>query len=247
MIFTAGRCAILAVLVAACTGAAHAQPVVRDPSVGASEQCIEITAALNRELASRRVEAFLAAANLYETGQCVERNDARALEFLAQAARGGSPQGVRRLARRFAWGQGVPQSYSNAGAWLAGKGASNEPLQPWDYSIGYAFAVLSEVLATVQYPTAALRATKEAAFVLEVDAVRPRQINLKPTAEDAAANAGLYAALATALNARVPEVVKALPSPDPALLVSARVAMPVALRLRGEGALDVLEDEPILR
>jgi len=243
----AGRRATWAVLMVACTGAAHAQPVVRDPTVGASEQCIEIIAALNRELASRRVEAFLAAANQYETGQCVQRNDARALEFLAQAARGGSAQGIRRLSRRFALGQGVPQSYSNAGAWLAGKGSSSEALQPWDYSIGYAFAVLSEVLATVKYPTSELRDVAEAAFVLEVDALRARQVSLRPTAEDAASRAAAYRALAAAVAERASEVVKALPSPDPALLVSARVAMPVALRWRGEGALDVLEDEPILK
>lgn len=187
------------------------------------------------------------ASNYFESGQCVERSDARALEFLAQAARGGSAVAVRRLSRRFALGQGVPQSYSNAGAWLSGKGASDEPLQPWDYSIGYAFAVLSEVLAHVQYPVSAMRGATEAAFVVEVDALRARQISLRPTAEDAAAKAELYAALTTALNARVPDVVKALASPDSKLLVRARVAIPVSLRFRGEGALDVLEDEPILR
>ena len=158
----------------------------------------------------------------------------------------GTPYAQGRMLKNLL-GQGVQQSYSNAGAWLAGKGASSEPLQPWDYSIGYAYAVLSEVLASVQYPAGALRGASEAAFVLEVDALRARQINLKPTAEGADGQTELYSTLAAAFNARLPDVVKALPSPDPKLLVNARVAMPVALRFKSAGAIDVLEDEPILR
>ena len=235
------------VLLGSAAGPAWGQAVKRDPAAAADARCTEVLAALNQDLAARRVEAFLVASNYYETGQCVERNPARSLEFLAQAARGGSPVGVRRLSRRFALGQGVGQSYSNAGAWLAGKGASNEPLQPWDYSIGYAFAVLSEVLASVVYPVSALLGPTEAAFVLEVNALRPSQINLKPTGDDAAGKTEFYAALSAALNVRAADVVKALALPDLKLLVNARVAMPVALRYKGEGALDVLEDEPILR
>lgn len=232
-----------------CIGAepAWAQAVRRDPAAPADQYCTEVLASLNRDLAARKAEAFLAASTFHETGQCVERSDVRSLEFLAQAARSGSAQGVRRLSRRFALGQGVPQSYSNAGAWLAGKGASNEPLQPWDYSIGYAYAVLSEVLATVRFPAGDLRGATEATFVIEVDALRARQINLKPTVEGASPQTELYAAMAAAFNARAPDVVKALPSPDPKLLVNARVAIPVALRFKGGGKIDVLEDEPILR
>lgn len=238
---------VAALLLCAAADLAWGQVVKRDPAAPADAYCNEVLASLNRDLAARKAEAFLAASTFYETGQCVGRSEARSLEFLAQAARSGSAQGVRRLSRRFALGQGVPQSYSNAGAWLAGKGASNEPLQAWDYSIGYAYAVLSEVLASVRYPAGDLRGASEAAFVLEVDAMRPRQINLKPTVEGADPRTELYAALAAAFNARAPEIVKALPPPDPKLLVNARVAMPVALRFKSGGAIDVLEDEPILR
>ena len=226
---------------------AWGQAIKRDPAAPADAYCNEVLASLNRDLTARKPEAFLAASTFFDTGQCVARSDARSLEFLAQAARTGSAQGVRRLARRFALGQGVPQSYSNAGAWLAGKGASNEPLQPWDYSIGYAYAVLSEVLASVRYPAGDLRGASDAAFVIEVDALRARQINLKPTVDGADPKTELYAALAAAFNARAPDVVKALPPPDPKLLVNARVAMPVSLRFKGGGTIDVLEDEPILR
>ena len=241
------KVAALIVLLGAAAEAAWGQAVKRDPAAAAEAKCTEMLAALNQGLAARRAEAFLVAANYHETGQCVERSDARALEFLAQAARGGSALGVRRLSRRFALGQGVPQSYSNAGAWLAGKGASDESLQPWDYSIGYAYAVLSEVLASVQYPAGALRGLTDASFVLEVDALRARQVSVKPTGDDAAGKTEFYATLSAALNARAPEVVKALAAPDPKLLVTARVAMPVALHFKGGGSLDVLEDEPILR
>lgn len=236
-----------ALLICCAAELAWGQAVKRDPAAPADAYCTEMLAALNLALAARKVDAFLAASNLFETGQCVGRSEARSLEFLAQAARSGSALGVRRMARRFALGQGVSQSYSNAGAWLAGKGGSNEPLQPWDYSIGYAYAVLSEVLALVQYPAGDRYGASEAAFVLEVNALRARQISLKPTVEGADLQAELYAALAAAFNARLPEVVKTLPSPEPKLLVNARVAMPVALRFKGGGAIDVLEDEPILR
>jgi TPR repeat protein len=237
----------VSLLLTAGAASASAQALQRDPAAAADAQCTELLNALNRELAGRRADAFLAAANLYESGQCVGRNETRAVEFLGQAARAGNALAVRRLSRRFALGQGVPQSYANAGAWMAGKGASNEPLQAWDYSIGYAFAVLSEVLATVQYPVSAMKAPVDAAFVLEVNAARGGQVTLKPTAADAASRGELYAALGNVLSARAAEVIKLLPRPDPSLLVNARVAMPMALRLRAEGALDVLEDEPILR
>lgn len=239
--------AVAALWVGIAASGASGQTVQRDPALAPSAQCVELLGALNRELAARQPEALFRASNLHESGQCVERSDARALEFLAQAARSGSASAVRRMSRRFALGQGVPQSYSNAGAWLAGKGASNEPLQPWDYSIGYAFAVLSEVLSGVQYPLGLMQPPLEASFVLEVDALRVRQLSLRPTADDAVARADLYAALAAAMNARVPDVLKALAPPDPKLLVNARVAMVVGLRYKREGALDVLEDEPILK
>jgi hypothetical protein len=237
----------VALLLCAVAELAWCQTVKRDLAVPEDAYCNEVLGSLNRDLTARKPEAFLAASTFYETGKCVGRSDARSLEFLAQAARSGSAQGVRRLARRFALGQGVPQSYSNAGAWLAGKGASDELLQPWDYSIGYAYAVLSEVLAVVKYPAGALRGATDAAFVLEVSALRARQISLKPTVDGSDTQTELYASITAAFNARLPDVVKALPSPDPKLLVNARVAMPVALRFKGDGGVDVLEDELILR
>ena len=57
----------------------------------------------------------------------------------------------------------------------------------------------------------------------------------------------MYAALQAAFDARLPEALKTLVPPDPKFLVRARVAVPVSVRLNDQAALDVLEDEPILR
>jgi hypothetical protein len=214
---------------------------------GADKTCELALDAMNRGLAERRVEAYLSAARFHESGYCVVRSDAKAAEYLGFAARAGSALGARRLARKYERGEGVPQSYASAGAWLTGKGASEEPLAPWDYSIGYAHAVLGEVLATTRLPVGAFRPGVEAAFVVEVDALRARQVNLRPTAQDEVAQRALYQALATAFNARVPDALKRLAPPDPKFLVRASVTVPMAVRLNDKNSLDVLEDEPILR
>jgi len=209
--------------------------------------CNELLEGINRGMADKKAEAFVAAANLHEAGRCAERNDVRAVELLGQAAKMGSAAAVRRMARRFALGHGVPQSYANAGAWLGGKGASEEPLQPWDYSIGYAYGVLSQVLAKAQFPAGELRQTIEARCVIEIDARHTGQVNLRPTADDAASHAKLYSALRVALNEPLVAVLASMVPPDPALLTAARVAVPLAIRYKGHGELDVLEDVPILR
>ena len=234
-----------ALLLACATSAALAQTPAPGPVPTAA--CASAVATLNRDLRDRKnVDALLAAASLHEAGHCVERSDAKAAEYLGQAARAGSAVGARRLARKFATGQGVPQSYANAGAWLDGKGVSNEALGAWDYSIGYAYAVLTELLARVHYPVDALAPQTEAAFVVEINALLARTLELRPTAPDAAARGPLYAAVQAAFAAALPTALAALPAPDPKLLVVARVTQPVSLRLDDRASLDVLVDEPLL-
>ena len=228
-------------------GPANAQSINRDVQANVSVECTALLEGVNRGMAERKPDAFVAAASFYESGRCVGRSDPRAVELLGQAARMGSGAGVRRLSRRFALGNGVPQSYANAGAWLTGKGATNEALQPWDYSIGYAYAVLSQVLSRVQFPAGELREASEASFVVEIDAQHPRQVNLRPTAANAASHPKVYGALRAALNEPLAAVLASLTPPDPALLTAARVAVPVSVRSKGDAALDVLEDTPILR
>jgi hypothetical protein len=243
-----GRSAIAGLMLACAAAGAQAQSSASAPSPPSAATCKATIEALNRGLIdSKRVEAYLSAARFHETGYCVERSEAKAADYLGHAARAGSAVGAQRLARKFARGQGVPQSYAMAGAWLTGKGAGKEPLTAWDYSIGYAYAVLSEVLATVRYPIDALKPVPEAAFVIEVDASLVRNIGLRPTAEDAATRGELYAALQAAFNDRLPEAIKTLAPPEPKFMVQARVAQPVSVRLNDKAALDVLEDEPILR
>lgn len=243
-----GCLGLIALAAAGAMSGAQAQGNESMPGLPSSALCKPQIEALNRGLLDKkRPEAFLAAARFHETGYCVERSEAKAAEYLGHAARAGSALGARRLAGKFARGKGVPQSYATAGAWLTGKGTTKEPLVAWDYSIGYAYAILGEVLATVRYPVAALKPAAEAAFVVEIDASLVRSISLRPTANDAAANADLYAALQAAFDARLPEALKTLVPPDPKFLVRARVAVPVSVRLNDQAALDVLEDEPILR
>lgn len=243
-----GRLGVIVLAAAFAASGAQAQGNESAPVPPSAALCKPQIEALNRGLLDKkRPEAFLAAARFHETGYCVERSEAKAAEYLGHAARAGSALGARRLAGKFARGKGVPQSYATAGAWLTGKGTTKEPLVAWDYSIGYAYAVLGEVLATVRYPVEALKPEAEAAFVVEIDASLMRSISLRPTAQDAATNAELYAALQAAFDARLPEALKALAPPEPKFLVRARVAVPVSVRLNDKAALDVLEDEPILR
>lgn len=238
---------VLVLLGAFSTGTAHGQSATRDLQPHVSVECNALLEGVNRGMAERKPEAFVAAASFYESGRCVGRNDTRAVELLGQAARLGSAAGVRRLSRRFALGNGVPQSYANAGAWLTGKGATTEALHAWDYSIGYAFAVLSEVLVRARLPAEELRQAREASFVVEVDAQYPRQVNLRPTADNAASHPRVYAALRAALNEPLAAVLASLAPTDPALLTAARVAVPVSVRYKSDAELDVLEDAPILR
>ena len=243
-----GRLTFAALAIACVTSGAHAQSNASTSNPPSAATCKATIEALNRGLLdTKRVEAFLAAARFHETGYCVQRSEAKAVEYLGHAARAGSALGARRLAGKFARGQGVPQSYATAGAWLAGKGTTKEPLVAWDYSIGYAYAVLSEVLATVRYPVEVLKPPIEAAFVVEIDALLVRNVGLRPTAEDAASRPELYAALQASFNDRLPEALKSLPPPESKFLVHASVAVPMSLRVSEKAALDVLEDEPILR
>jgi len=151
------------------------------------------------------------------------------------------------LAHRFGRGQGLPQSYANAGAWITGKGRSDEPLEPWDYSIGYAYTIVAEVLAGVRYPARAAGQPVEASFVVEIDAQRPTQVGVRMTGSPAEPLAGLDTALEQAFRDRLAVTLPWLARPDPKLVVAARVAVPVSIRYRTPTDLAVLEGEQLLR
>jgi hypothetical protein len=235
---------LVAVVLFASAVDAAAQAV---PSTDAASPCVAMLADLNAGLQQRRVEAMLAAAALHENGRCVAKDDAKAVQYLGEAAKAGSRLASTRLARRFGRGWGVPQSYANAGAWIAGKGASDERIDAWDYSVGYAGTVVTELLAAVRYPTPATGQPTELSFVIEVDALNPTRIAFRTTSEPAEGSAALAASLEAAFRARVTEVLTWLAPPDRRLIVPARVAVPVKLHYVSAQEVAAYEGDPILR
>jgi len=226
--------------------AAQSTPAAPGTPSAPIADCARLTADVEAGLAARRRDAFLAAAELYETGRCVARDDARAAQYLGEAARGGERGAMLRLARRFGTGRGVPQSYANAGAWLSGKGASDEAIEPWDYSVGYAYSVLGELLAALPYPPRAAGDADEQRFVIEVQALNAARPALRITSDGAGA-AALRERLQRAVAQRVDEALRTLPPANRKLLVQAGVAVPVTLRWRAADAVDAVEGEPLMR
>jgi hypothetical protein len=225
-------------LAQAASAGAAASPVV---------QCEKVLAELNAGLGKKQVEALLAAATLLELGRCVARDDAKAAEYLSDAARSGSRPAALRLARKFGRGAGMPQSYANAGAWVTGKGHSDERIEAWDYSIGYAYTVAAELLAVVQYPRPHAGQPSEVSFAVEIDAARPTRLTFRGTSTPAPGSAALLSAVQRAFDARLAEVVKWLPAPDPKWIVMARVTVPVSIRYDSPTSVAALEDDLILR
>jgi hypothetical protein len=217
------------------------------PSGDAARSCASVLADLNTGLQQRRAEAMLAAATLHEAGRCVAKDDAKAVQYLGEAARAGNRQAVVRLARRFGRGWGVPQSYANAGAWIAGKGASDDRIDAWDYSVGYAATVAKELLAAVRYPPQAPGQPSELSFVVEVDVSNPARIAFRTTSDPAEGSAALAAAIEAAFRGRVAEVLSGLAPPDARLIVPARVAIPVKLQYVSAKEVAAFEGDPILR
>jgi hypothetical protein len=222
-------------------------PRVLEPVWGARAECPAMIERLQRGFTERSAEAYLQAARLYELGECLPRSEPKAAEFLDQAARLGSALAARQLAVRFARGRGVPQSYLLAGAWLAGKGVSEEQLGPWDYSIGYAHAVASAVLDSVLWPVAAFGPKAEVWLVVEVNALNPRAVSLRLTGERTAAQETLRAQLAAAFDVAATRALGWLAPADPQWLVPAWVAVPLVVRMTEDRRVDLRDDEPVLR
>jgi hypothetical protein len=202
---------------------------------------------LNSALAKPRVEDLLAAGMQLESGECVKRNEVSASEFFAYAARLGSPEGMRRIAVLFGSGRGVPQSYANAGAWLAGKGASDESIEPWDYSVGYAFTLVATTLDQVRFPKQGWPIGLEVTLVVEASAQRPRSVEWQFTGGAPAQAEALRSALASAFDAAAAEAMGRLKPADPKYIVAARVAVPIAIRRYGDERFAVTLQDPVLR
>jgi len=152
-----------------------------------------------------------------------------------------------RLARRFGLGRGVPQSYANAGAWITGKGRSDEAIGAWDYSIGYAYTILAELLAGVRYPERTGAQPAEASFVVEIDARRPTHVAVRMADGGTSPPGRLDLALEQAFSARLAQTLPWLAPADPRLVVAASVLVPVSIRYRSPTDVAVFEGELLLR
>jgi hypothetical protein len=242
------RAGLFALVTGLMTGSAlAAQDGLKLPDATVSDACRKEVNELNAALATRRVEALMAAAAALESGRCVARDNGMAAEYLTEAARLGHRPAALRMARKFGRGGGLPQSYANAGAWLAGKGLSEERIEPWDYSVGYAYTVVSTLLSAVTYPPRDPSQPAEIGFVVGIDARQPKRVTLRRTSAETPATAAWYDAMERALQSRLPEVLTWLAPPDASLLVAASVSIPVSLRYDSPTDLKVLENEPLLR
>ncbi len=221
--------------------------LAQDAKSPSAQDCPALMAALNPQLAKRNPEALLNAATLHEAGRCVAKDETKALEYLNAAASAGNQVATERLARRFARGWGVPQSYAMAGAWAGGKGASDERLDAADHSIGFAASVVTELLAAVTYPPLPERAARALSFVVEIDAMRPTRLAYRMTSPSTPESAALSSAVQLALEARLPEVLKWLPPADAALLRPARTAVPVTLRYTSPLEVEAVRYEMVIK
>ncbi|MEP7298063.1 MAG: hypothetical protein ABI702_17900, partial [Burkholderiales bacterium] len=240
---TIRRLLVLATLGVCALSTAHAQAAASSPAT----TCAEMLNALNPGLQARRAEALLAAATLHEIGRCVDKSEVRAAEYLSEAAKGGNKVAAVRLARKFARGWGVAQSYAMAGAWVTGKGSTDEKIEAWDYSIGYASAVLRELLAAARYPTSGTVPPAAFSFVVEIDALNPSRLAYRVTSAPTEGSAALSDAVERVLRSQLVGVLGWLPPADRRLMVSARVAVPVTLRYVSATEIAAYEGDAILR
>lgn len=192
------------------------------------QSCDEQAVSLQEGMKAGVVEAFLLAASLFELGGCLKQSEARANELLQEAARKGSGVAMRRLAVKFAFGIGVPQSYATAGAWYNGKAFSGDALTKQDYSIGYACGIADHAMQNVLMPAEAYWNLAEADLKIVVPAIDPRKSDVAVTSKRSrvvvvgsriARNYGRdYEA---EYHARIDEALKKAAPPNPALLVEA--------------------------
>ncbi|HJV59426.1 MAG TPA: hypothetical protein VJ743_00715 [Albitalea sp.] len=215
-----------------------------DPEAAA---CATTLARLNRGLPAQDPAALLEAATQYESGECVARDLVRAAQYLAAAARAGNLDATRRLARKFGHGEGVQQSYANAGAWLSGNGSSEQPLGRWEYSIGYAYTIATEAIERARVPIEQLMGAPDLSLALDLDSLRPADPALRVVGElSPRADAAVFS-FAGALREAAAAAVRALPPADPKLIGSARVTIPLSLRWRNAKTLELKQGEAILR
>lgn len=216
------------------------------PVWGAPAHCAATLDALDRHLAQPGVDDLIGVARQFETGVCIERDETRASQFYAQAARRGSASAARGLAALFGAGRGVPQSYANAGAWLAGKGDTDERIEPWDYSAGMAFTFIASVLDHLHFPQASWPPDLEVNFALDADAQQAGRLWWRYSDEANAQTGALRRPLGDAIEAAAAIAAARMVPPNPEYVVPVRVTLPISVRRTSDGGFVVTEHDLIL-
>ena len=218
-----------------------------EPVWGAPPHCAAMLEQVNRGANQARPEDLLAVGQILESGECVLRNEARASQFYGQAARRGNAAAARRLALLFGAGRGVPQSYANAGAWLAGKGDTDERIEPWDYSIGVAYTLIAASLEQLRYPQTAWPAGLALSLAIEADTQRPGKLGWRFTGERMAQAEALAHPLGEAIDAAVAQALLRMAPADSRYRAAARVTLPITVRHESGARFVVTEQDVLLR
>ena len=217
-----------------------------EPVWGAPAHCAAMLEQVNRGASLPRPEDLLAVGQMLESGECVLRNEARASQFYGQAARRGNAAAARHLALLFGAGRGVPQSYANAGAWLAGKGDTDESIEPWDYSIGVAYTLIAASLEQLRYPEASWPTGQALTLAIEADTQRPGKLAWRFTGEHLP-EAVLAGQMTEAVDAAVVQALSRMAPAEARYRVAARVTLPITVRHEAAGRFVVTEQDLLLR
>lgn len=212
--------------------------------------CDGIVPAVNKGIADGFLDASLLAAELFDGGMCVGKDPVRAAEVLDDAARKGSKVAEKRLALKFALGDGVSQSYAMAGAWFFGKGQGNAPLTREDYSRGYAAAILGLAIRHAQFPHAAAEVGAGADLAVALNPLKPLEAAITVTSKRSRTVASGSAIThdfgrnyGRMLREKIGEAVAQLPPPKKELLIDAVVEREISFRFSTSGTMELVEDQ----
>jgi hypothetical protein len=216
-------------------------------AMGSPAHCVATLEALNRRRAAPSAADLRDIGVQFDRGECLVQDAATAAQFYAEAARRGSVPAAQRLAALFGTGRGLPQSYANAGAWLVGKGNSQERIEPWDYSVGLAFTVIAAALEQVRFPADLWPVDMEVQLALGADSRLPGRVEWRLVGDETPRQAAVRAALGQAIESATVTASARMAKPLSQYVVPARVTLPITVRRTGAATFTVTEQDAILR
>jgi hypothetical protein len=213
---------------------------------GAPAHCVATLEALNGRLGQPAPDDLLNAGLQLDAGECVLRDPYQASQFYAQAARHGNAAAARRVAAQFGTGRGVPQSYANAGAWLAGKGATDESIEPWDYSVGLAYTLIASTLEQMHFPQEGWPVDAELKLALDADSRQAGKLWWRFVDDTAAPASALRGPLGAAFDVAAAAARVRMAPANPRYVVAARVTLPIVVRRSADARFIVTEQDLLL-